>query len=171
LGRQSCLLHLQEDPGYNPSSLGTSEVTAERLEATPKTKRETYNLPKMFNILEPRRCEQHPSLRTLAVVAFSKAKGQRLTATTHNPTPVTKTTSTEKAVPSRRSAAENHRQNCPRTRPVRTPCMKRPAMPGPNTSVWLWIKLAGGRVELDMVSDDEIVAARRGGHSCLARVV
>lgn len=121
----------------------------------------------MFNILEPSRCEQNPSLRTLMVAAFSNAKGQyqRPRVTTHNPTPVTDTTSTEKPVLSCRSAAENHRQNCPRTRPVRTPCMKRPAMPGPNTSAWLGNALAGERVELDMVSDDEAVAARRGGHS------
>lgn len=44
-------------------------------------------------------------------------------------------------------------------------------MPGPNTSVWLCSKPAAdvgsGKVELDMMSDDDTVAARRGGHSCV----
>ena len=71
--RQNCLLHPQEEPGRNPSSLGTPEVTAERLEVTPETRGETY-IPSMFNIFEPRRCEQHPSLRTLVVAIFSKGK-------------------------------------------------------------------------------------------------
>jgi hypothetical protein len=45
--------------------------------------------------------------------------------------------------------------------------MKRPAMPGPNTSVWLCVMLAGGRVEFDMMmGDDESVAARPGDRSC-----
>lgn len=44
-------------------------------------------------------------------------------------------------------------------------------MPGPNTSVWLCSKPAAdvgsGKVELDMMNDDDTVAARRGGHSCM----
>lgn len=40
--------------------------------------------------------------------------------------------------------------------------MKRPATPGANTSVWLCI-MSNGIVELDMMSDDDTVAARRGG--------
>jgi hypothetical protein len=62
----------------------------------------------------------------------------------------------EKAVLSRRSAAENHRQNCPSTRPVNNPWMKRLAMPGPSTSTWLCIipggDSGGEKVELDMMT-------------------
>lgn len=41
-------------------------------------------------------------------------------------------------------------------------------MPGPNTSVWLCIMPVDGvgKVELDMMSDDETLAARRGGREC-----
>jgi hypothetical protein len=41
-------------------------------------------------------------------------------------------------------------------------------MPGPNTSVWLCPSdgIGDGKVELDMMSDDDTVAARRGGRSC-----
>jgi hypothetical protein len=167
------LLHSQGELGCNPSSLGTPEITAESLEVTPETRGKTYLLPEMFNILVPSGCEQHPGLRTVVAAMFSKGQKKLVLkeceSTTHNPTPVTNTTSMEKAVLSRRSAAENHRQNCPRTRPVSTPCMKRPAMPGPNTSVWLCNKASDGVggeiVELDMMSDGDTLAARRDGRS------
>src|SRR5258707_5925506 len=62
----------------------------------------------------------------------------------------------EKAVLSRRSVAELHRQNCQRTRPVNKPWMKRLAIPGPSTSAWLCIipdgGSCGGEVELDMMT-------------------
>ena len=65
VGKADCSLHPQEEPGCNPSSLGTPDATAKRLEVTPKTRGETYIQPESFNILDPRRCEQHPSLRTV----------------------------------------------------------------------------------------------------------
>lgn len=65
--KQNYLLHSQEEAGCNRSSLGTPKVTAERLEVILKTRGDTYILPEIFNILFPRRCKQHPGLRTLVV--------------------------------------------------------------------------------------------------------
>ncbi len=79
-----CLLHSQEQTGSNLSSLGTPEVTAGTLRITPKTRGDTYNLPKILHILVPRRCEQYSGLCTSVGAIFSEEKGSLIKPERYN---------------------------------------------------------------------------------------